>query len=373
MMKTIFVVDDNRTNLLMAEDVLSTSYEVITLLSATTLFEILEEGIPDLILLDIMMPNIDGFAALKKLKNNKQHMDIPVIFLTSKNDAETEALGFEMGVIDFITKPFSAPVLLHRVRSILHMESIIRERTDMLQKQAKELKKQKEMLKQQTITLEEQKETLILRTEKLLRLQNSLTSILANMVENRDKLTGKHIERTASYLKIMLNYMIDNEIYIDELKDWNIDVNVSAARLHDLGKITVSDLILNKTDKLTEEEFDLIKAHTTEGENIINDIIRETGDEDFLKNAKLFAGSHHERWDGTGYPSGLKGTEIPLHGRIMAIADVYDALVSDRPYKKAFTHERAVEIMLENKGTHFDPQIVDVFIAVNRLFAEVYG
>ena len=351
-MKTIFVVDDNRTNLLVAEDALSGYYEVITQLSASTMFELLEEAIPDLILLDIMMPEMDGFAALKILKEDTRYADIPVVFLTSKNDTETEALGFERGVIDFIRKPFSAPVLLNRIKSILHMESIIRERTDLLHKQA---------------------ETLLHQTEKLLKLQNSTVSVLAHMVASRDKLTGKHIERTAAYLKILLAYMVDHKVYFGELKDWNIDVNISSARLHDLGKIVVSDLILNKHGKLTEEEFELIKTHTIEGEKIIEEMIRESGAEEFLQNAKLFAGSHHERWDGMGYPRGLKGTDIPLCGRIMAVADVYDALVSDRPYKKAFTHEKAVEIIFENKGTQFDPQIVDVFLEVNHLFTEVFA
>jgi putative two-component system response regulator len=342
-MKTIFVVDDSSINLIVAENVLCDYYDVITMLSVSMMFELLEDVIPDLILLDIMMPDIDGFDALTQLRANMRYAGIPVMFLTSKNDAATEARGFEMGVMDFISKPFSGPVLLNRIRKHLAIEDVIRERTEMLQQ----------------------------RTEKLMRLQNSMTSVLANMVENRDKLTGKHIERTAAYIKIMLKAMFKKGIYFDEMKRWNMDVIVSAARLHDLGKIVVSDLILNNPGKLSAEEFEVIKTHSSEGEKIIDDIISESGDEDFLYYAKLCAGSHHERWDGTGYPRGLVGKEIPLLGRIMAIADVYDALVSERPYKEAFTHERSVEIILENKGTQFDPEIVEVFLENSDLFKVV--
>ncbi|MCL2269834.1 MAG: response regulator [Treponema sp.] len=349
-MKTIFVVDDNTVNLVTADETLSDSYNVITLASASTMFEFLKKTIPDLILLDIMMPDIDGFEALKQLRADRLYAKIPVIFLTSKNDAATEALGFEMGVIDFISKPFSGPVLLNRIKTHLHIEAIISERTAIISEQAA-------MLKQ--------------RTEKLLRLQNSLTSVLSGMVENRDKLTGEHIMRTTGYIKIIIDAMLERGLYADEMKYWDIDVVVSSARMHDLGKIAVTDLILNKPERLTTDEFEIIKTHAAEGEKIIDDIINESGDEAFLQNAKLFAGYHHERWDGTGYPRGLKGTDIPLQGRIMAIADVYDALVSDRSYKKAFAHEKAVEIILENKGKQFDPKIVDVFYEVNGLFKKV--
>jgi len=349
-MKTIFVVDDNTVNLMTADKALSDSYNVITFASASAMFDFLNNTIPDLILLDIMMPDIDGFETLKRLRADARYEAIPVIFLTSKNDAVTEALGFEMGVIDFIPKPFSELVLLNRIKTHLHIEEIIAERTAIISEQT-------EMLKQ--------------RTEKLLRLQNSMMSVLASMVENRDKLTGEHITRTTSYLKIILNAMVERGVYIEEIKCWDFDVISSSARMHDLGKITVTDLILNKPEKLTDFEFEIIKTHAAAGEKIIDEIIKESGDEIFLQNARLFAGYHHERWDGTGYPRGLQGTDIPLQGRIMAIADVYDALVSERSYKKAFTHEKAVQIILENKGKQFDPKIVDVFYEVNDSFRKV--
>jgi putative two-component system response regulator len=351
-MKTIFVVDDNTVNLMTADKTLSDWYNVITIASASTMFDFLKNTIPDLILLDILMPDVDGFEALRNLRADKRYMHIPVIFLTSKNDANTEALGFEMGVIDFISKPFSGPVLLNRIKTHLHIEEIIAERTAIISEQT-------EMLRQ--------------RTERLLRLQKSMITVLASMVENRDRLTGEHITRTTGYIKILIDEMFKRGLYVDEMKNWDIDVVISSSRMHDLGKIAVTDLILNKPGKLTEEEFEIIKTHASEGEKIIDEIIKESGDEAFLQNAKLFAGYHHERWDGMGYPRRLKETEIPLQGRIMAIADVYDALVSERPYKSAFTHEKAVEIILENRGKQFDPKIIDVFNEVNSLFVKVKG
>ena len=326
-MKTIFVVDDNNVNLLAADEALSKHYKVFTLPSAANLFELIEDVRPDLILLDILMPEMDGFETLKILKTNGRFLDIPVIFLTSRNDAGTESQGFDMGAVDFISKPFSKPVLLNRIKTHLEIENVIHERTDSLK-----------------------------------RLKNGIVTVLANMVERRDNMTGSHIERTTKYIRILLGKMLEKEIYFKEIRQWNMETIISSVRLHDIGKIAISDLLLNKQGPLTNEEFEIMKTHTIEGENIIQDIINESGDGYFLQHAKLFAGFHHERWDGTGYPRGLKGMDIPLQGRVMAIVDVYDALVSDRPYKKAFTHERAMEIIKEGNDSHFDPRIVDVFL-----------
>jgi len=335
-MKTLFIVDDNIMNLMTAKEALTGHYNVITLSSAGNMFELLKDVQPDLILLDILMPVMNGFEALERLKADPNLTDIPVIFLTSKTDTDTEIRGFELGVIDFIGKPFSKPVLLNRIRAHLEIEDIIR-----------------------------------VRTEKLIRLQSSMVSVLANMVENRDKLTGKHIERTAKYIEILLRAMIESGLYSSEIEEWTVEGIVNSARLHDLGKIVVSDLILNKPGKLTDDEYESIKTHAAEGENIISDIVNEAGYEDFLYNAKLLAGSHHERWDGRGYPRGLMGEDIPLQGRVMAIADVYDALVSERPYKEAYSHVKSVGIIRENSGTQFDPQLVSLFLQVSDLFAEV--
>jgi putative two-component system response regulator len=325
--KTIFVIDDSDTNLSMAEAVLEDQYRVMTMPSAAKMFTLLEKVTPDLILLDIEMPEMNGFEALAKLKSESVWTDIPVMFLTGRNDADVEARGLEMGAVDFVTKPFSAPVLLNRIKTHLNIDDIIRERTAQLHK-----------------------------------LQNSIVSVLADMVENRDKGTGGHIERTSVYIKILIDEMKERGVYADEMCDWDVEKMVSSARMHDLGKISITDIIVNKPGKLTEIEYDIMKGHAEEGERIIDEIISRTGEGDFLLNAKLFAGTHHEKWDGSGYPRGLKGEEIPLQGRIMAIVDVYDALVSERPYKRPFTEEEASEIILQNSGTHFDPKIVEIFL-----------
>ncbi len=332
-MKTIFIVDDNETNRMMAKNALDGTYKTFTLPSAAKMFKLLEKITPDLILLDVDMPETDGFGAISILKANEKLKSIPVIFLTAKNDAESEIHGFEMGALDFINKPFSAPVLIKRIET--HIE------TD------KQIKKSQQVVRD---------------------LHNVTLRIIANMVESRDTITGGHIERTQAYLEILLNALISAGIYENEMSDWDKTVLLPSAQLHDVGKIKVSDLILNKPGKLTAEEFDLIKQHSIDGERIIDEIISQTKDDGFLLHAKRFAGAHHEKWDGTGYPRGLKGEDIPLEGRIMAIADVYDALVSERPYKKPFTHEQAVQIIKDGSGTHFDSKIVEAFLTVAEDF-----
>jgi putative two-component system response regulator len=209
------------------------------------------------------------------------------------------------------------------------------------------------------------------QTERLQKLKDSMVSVLAEMLESRDKATGGHIERTSAYLRLLIDAMIERDIYAEEAKSWDIDLAVTSARLHDVGKIAVSDLILNKPEKLTTGEYETMKIHAAEGERIINKIVNQAGDEDFLHFAKLFAGYHHERWDGLGYPHGLKGEEIPLQGRIMAIVDVYDALSSERPYKPALSSDQVVDIILGGKGEQFDPKLVDLFYEIKELFARV--
>jgi len=334
--KTIFIVDDSDTNLAMAEDALEEHYRTMTIPSAIKMFSLLEKITPDLILLDIEMPEMDGMEALKRLKTGNMYVDIPVIFLTGHNDAAVEAYGFELGAVDFITKPFSPPVLLNRIKLHLNIDLLIRERTAQLR-----------------------------------RLQGGLVYVLADMVENRDQRTIGHVERVTAYIKILIDAMMVRGVYTDEMNKWDFEMVASSARLHDLGKITTSDILLNKPDKLTKEEFEVVKTHSVKGEQIIERIISSTGVEDFLLSAKLFAGYHHERWDGTGYPHALRETEIPLQGRIMALADVYDALVTKRPYKEALADEEAVRIIIDLSGKQFDPKIVEVFLEVKDLFRAV--
>jgi putative two-component system response regulator len=335
-LKTVFVVDDSDTTLTMVERALEGYYRVMTLPSASKMFMLLEKVIPDLILLDIEMPEIDGLSALRKLKANNLFSHIPVMFLTGRTDPAIEVSGFELGAVDFVTKPFSAPVLLNRIRSHLDIEDIIHE-----------------------------------RTLQLVQLQDSVVSVLTNMVENRDKGTGDHIERTSMYIRILIDGMKANGLYLDDLNGWDVEKIIISARMHDLGKISISDSIINKPGKLTTEEFDIMKTHTTIGEKIIDEIIAQNGEVDFLNYAKLFAGFHHERWDGKGYPRGVRELDIPLQGRIMAIADVYDALVSERPYKKPFMHDEAVKIIMESTGMQYDPKIAEVFFELKDKFAEI--
>ena len=342
-MKTIFVVDDNDTNLTMAKEALVEHYRVMTIPSAAKMFALLEKITPDLILLDIEMPEVDGFEALTLLKNNSEHMDIPVIFLTGMNDAAVEVLGFQLGVIDFITKPFSEPVLVNRIKTHLDIDELIRERTSQLHK----------------------------KTEQLQHLQNGLVFVISDMVENRDKETGGHVERTSAYISVLIEAMIESGIHIDEIGEMDLDLLYSSARLHDVGKISISDAILNKPGKLSDDEFIIMKTHAAEGVRIIDQIVSRTDDVEFLRNARQFAGYHHERWDGQGYPHGLEKTDIPLQGRIMAIVDVYDALVSVRPYKSGFSSEEAVRIIVDGSGTQFDPELVEVFFDVRDKFKTI--
>ena len=335
-MKTIFIVDDSDTNLSMAEAALENQYRIMTMPSAEKMFALLEKVTPDMILLDIEMPQMDGFEAIKRIKSMNTLLSLPVMFLTGRNDPSIEALGFELGAVDFVTKPFSAPVLLNRIKTHLDIDEIIRERTAQFN-----------------------------------RLQNSIVSVLANIVENRDKGTGGHIERTSAFIKILIDGMKEYGVYTDEINNWDTEKIISSARMHDLGKISITDIIVNKPGRLTDDEYEIMKTHAQEGERIIDEIIASTGEGEFLYNARLFAGSHHERWDGKGYPNRLKGNEIPLQGRIMAIVDVYDALVSERPYKKALSAEEAVDIIMKNAGTHYDPLIADVFFNVKEIFKEV--
>ena len=348
--QTIILVDDNLTNLIIGENVLSDVYNVITLNSGPRLFAMLKKVTPDLILLDIEMPEMDGYEVIKRLKDDPLTAGIPVIFLTSLDNEDTEHHGLSLGAIDYIAKPFSPPLLLKRLE--MHL---------LLQTQKRELLFINSNLK----SIVEEK------TRTVVDLKNILLSTMAELVEHRDEITGGHIERTRRYIKVLMDGMKDYNIYQDEMRDVDEDLVLQSSQLHDLGKISVSDTILFKPGKLTDEEFNEIKKHTTFGGKIISGIIEKTPENDFLQYAKIFAETHHEKWDGSGYPNGLKGYDIPLFGRLMAIADVYDALVTDRPYKKAFPHSEAVQIILEGSGKHFDPKLVDLFLKVHHEFVRV--
>jgi putative two-component system response regulator len=342
-MRTIFLVDNNPANIAAAEEILEKRYRVVAMSSAEEMFEALTKSKPDLLILDAKMPEMNGLAALEKLKANLSYADIPVILSDKYIDSDSEAHGIELGAVDFILKPFSDFVMLNKIKRHIHIDKLIHERTI----------------------------ELLNRTEQLKALKNGIVYTMADLVENRDKSTGGHIERTSVYMDVLINAMLEKEVYADEMRDWDLDLVVSSARLHDVGKIVIPDCILNKPSSLTSEEFDAMKSHSAAGEQIIDRAIARTHDEEFLYNAKIIATYHHERWNGTGYPYGMKDMEIPLQARIMAIIDVYDALVSERPYKAAISHEEAVKIITEESGKQFDPNIVDVFFAINEKIKKV--
>ncbi|MCL2025820.1 MAG: response regulator [Leptospirales bacterium] len=355
--KLIILVDDNPANLRIGKNVLAEKYDIATAPSAEKLFSLLKNNYPALILLDIEMPEMNGYEAIKVLKSEPENRDIPVIFLTAKTEPDDELEGLSLGAIDYITKPFQPHLLLKRIE--IHL--LIEDQRKTLEKQAAELKNFNDNLQKMVDE----------KTQDVLDLQDALLTTMAEMVEYRDTITGGHIERTQSGVRILLEEIEKNGLYQKERESWTTDMLLRSSQLHDVGKISIGDDILKKPAKLTAEEFNEMKKHTTFGEQIIERIQSLTKESDFLKYAKIFAVSHHERWDGNGYPRGLKENDIPLLGRIMAIVDVYDALVSVRPYKKAFPHEEAVKIISEERGKQFDPILVDLFLVVSDKFSEI--
>ena len=353
----LILVDDNITNLTIGRNMLKVYYEVYPAPSAAKLFEILDKVLPDLVLLDIEMPEMNGYEAIKKMKSDPRFAGIPVIFLTAKSDEASELEGFDLGAVDYVSKPFSGPLLLKRIATHL-----------LIEKQKKDLLASQAALKDYADNLEQKVRE---KTKEVINLQNAVLTTVSDLVEFRDKHTGGHVARTQMYLKALTEEMIREGIYSDDIKGWDMDFFLPSAQLHDVGKIAISDTILNKPGKLTPEEFEIMKTHVTVGIDAIKKIMSNTNEHAFLNHALLIAGNHHEKWDGSGYPAGLKGTDIPLEGRLMAIADVYDALIAIRPYKKAFTHEEACKIIEESSGTHFDPVLVDVFRKIESEFARV--
>jgi len=341
--KTIFLVDDDATNLAVGSDTLDKHYDVLTFNSGARLLKTLEKTAPDLILLDLAMPEMDGYEVIKRVKNKPETAHVPVIFLTAKSDSESELEGLSLGAIDYIIKPFSPPLLLKRIEVHLLVES------------------QKQELIHFNSNLQHMVDA---KTKTVVELQNAVLKTMAELVECRDVITGGHIERTQKHLRVLLEALQKRDVYRKETDSWNLELVWQSAQLHDVGKIAIKDSILKKPGKLTDEEFEEVKAHPVFGAQVIEKIEESTTDKTFLEYAKVFALTHHEKWGGNGYPNGLKGEEIPLLGRIMAIVDVYDALVSERPYKKAFPHDEAVKIIVDGSGTHFDPALVDVFLDV---------
>jgi putative two-component system response regulator len=350
----IVMVDDDPTILRAGKNVLSEKYSVVTLTSAGKLFAFLETVSPVLILLDVMMPELDGYEAIKILKAKRQTRDIPVIFLTGKTDSGDEVMGLQLGAVDYITKPFIPDLLLMRIDVHLLVES------------------QRRILEAQRWQLQNFNSNLLRMVEQKTRtvfvLQNAIIKSVADMVEYRDNITGGHDDRTRRGVGLLINGLMEQDRYREQIANWDVEMLVQSSQLHDVGKIAINDGILRKPGPLAEQEFAEMKRHTDFGIQLIDQIRANAVENEFLKYAKVFAATHHERWDGTGYPNGLKGEEIPLLGRIMAIADVYDALVSKRSYKEPFSHEEAVNIILGGRGTQFDPYLVDLFMTLADRF-----
>jgi putative two-component system response regulator len=306
---------------------------------------------PDLILLDVMMPDINGHEVCRRLKADPATRDIPVIFLTAMNNEADEQAGFELGAVDYVTKPVSGPVLRARVKTQLTMKAAadyIRDKNQFLVAEVSKRAREVDFVQDVTILA------------------------LASLAETRDNETGNHIRRTQHYVRALAEHLQRQPHFSLTLTRTNIELIFKSAPLHDIGKVGIPDKILLKPDRLTGEEFGVMKTHAELGRKAIEHAERELGrSAPFLAFAKDIAQCHHEKWDGSGYPDGLKETQIPIPARLMAVADVYDALISHRVYKPPMTHEQAAAIIIEGRGTHFDPEIVDAFVALQGEFANI--
>ena len=346
----IMLIDDDEVCLAMGREILENKYIVYPVPSGEQAFVILKKVTPDLILLDIEMPGIDGYTVIKRLKQAPETKEIPVIFLTSRTDPGNELDGLSMGAIDYITKPFSPLLLLQRVENHLLIAS------------------QKKELIRYNVSLQNMVEE---QTEEIKKLQNAILNTFSEVVEFRDGMSTGHIRRTLEYMQTMIDAMQKHGLYKDETESWDKEAFVNAAQMHDVGKICINESVLNRFGKINSDEFEQIKKHPAYGSMIIDRIQEITGKHDFLEYAGILAENHHERWDGTGYPQGLKETDIPLPGRIMAIIDVYDALISQRPYKQPMSPDEAEKIIISESGKAFDPSLIEIFITATKEFAEI--
>jgi putative two-component system response regulator len=350
--KIILLVDDAPDNLVLMNDLLKDTYTVKIANHGEKALKIAHSGVPpDLILLDIMMPEMDGYEVCRRLKADAATRDIPIIFLTAKSDTEAEKMGLDLGAVDYLTKPISPPIALARVHNHLRLK----ETADYLRDKSEFLEKEVSM-----------------RTQEVSAIQDVTILAMASLAETRDSETGNHIRRTQHYVKALAIRLRDHPRFAAALTDSFIKLLFKSAPLHDIGKVGIPDRILLKPGRFEPHEFEIMKTHTTLGRDAIEHAERALGlPMPFLSIAKEIAYSHQEKWDGSGYPQGLAGEAIPLSARLMAVADVYDALISRRVYKEGMPHEKAIQIISEGKGTHFDPDLVDAFLDIVAEFRAI--
>ncbi len=349
---TVLLVDDTPDNIALLSVLLKDKYKLKIATNGLKALQVAgTPPYPDLILLDIVMPEMDGHEVCRRLKAAPETADIPVIFLTSRIQPEDEELGLSLGAADYIAKPISPPIVLARVATQL------------------KLVKARQLLKDQNRHLEHLVDE---RTRQLMQMQEATILAMASLAETRDNETGNHIRRTQHYVKTLAQHLRGHPRFSYVLTDESIELLFKSAPLHDIGKVGVPDRILLKPGKLDPDEFEIMKLHTVYGRDAILSVERHLGGSNgFLTFAREIAYSHQEKWDGSGYPEGLKGDAIPLPARLMAVADVYDALISRRVYKPAFSHEESVRIMKEGRGSHFDPDILDAFLQIEDRFRAI--
>jgi len=351
--KLVLIVDDMPDNLILMRDLLKDLYSIKVANNGETAIKIARSvKQPDIILLDIMMPGMDGYEVCRLLKQEMHTADIPIIFLTARTDVESESYGFEIGAADYISKPISPPIVLARIKAQL------------------QLKEARDFQKDNTRYLEQE----IDRRSHDVEIIKEMTILAIASMADVGRETGSHLRRTQYYIKALAERLRFDARFVGFLSDYNISTLFWVAPLHDIGKVRIPSHILLKPGgaKLTPDEFEVIKTHTTEGWKAVQRAEQSLGTRlEFLTIAKEMILSHHEKMDGSGYPEGLIGDDIPISARLMAIADVYDALVSKRVYKPVIAHERAVEMMREGKGTHFDADMFDAFLEIQDDFQAI--
>ena len=345
---TVLIVDDTAANLALIGSLLQPHYTVKAVNHGAKALSLARLDPPDLILLDIMMPDMDGYEVCRRLKADPELAPIPVIFLTSRNDVESEQVGMDLGAVDYVTRPISPPVLLSRVRA--HLVDAANART---------LRVNNEYL-----AFEVSK-----RSRQLLALQDVTILAMASLAETRDSDTGNHLRRTQHYIRVLGQHLRTHPRFSDYLNADMISILFKCAPLHDIGKVGIPDRILLKPGRFESEELEIMKTHPALGRDaLLNSQKTAEGTIEFLEEATQLVYSHHEKWDGSGYPLGLQGDAIPIAGRLMALADVYDALISRRIYKDGMSHTQACEIIVNGRGAHFDPDVVDAFVALGDEF-----